>query len=176
MNGMNVSWHIFRENHAENIECTDLMRTRKAVDFIKKYDRASEKQERAMYNSSIDLRLAYAPPCGLQVLSRLFEHRTNFIHSRDCRANFLESRVCKPCENPRQRSLSAPANRERDESQATNAQCTHPGGPQKIMFSVVSSPSPEKRRVLRPVKWAWPTNSSNVRGRSLSARRLASSG
>jgi hypothetical protein len=43
-----------------------------------------------------DSRLTYSPPCGLQRVSRLFENSTNFIHSRDCRAHFLEGRVCKP--------------------------------------------------------------------------------
>ena len=53
--------------------------------------------------------------------------------------------------------------------------CSHPGGPQNIMFSVVSSPSPEKRRVSWPVRCVWPTKPSNVCGRSLSARGACAS-
>ena len=52
---------------------------------------------------------------------------------------------------------------------------SHPGGPQKIMFSVVSSPPPEKRRVSWPVRCVWPTKPSNACGRSLSARGACAS-
>ena len=82
------------------------MRTRKVVNFIEKYNRVSCESS---YETSIEPRLAYAPPRSLQLVSRLFKNRTNFSFSRYCRAHFLESRVCKLCENPRQRSLSTPA-------------------------------------------------------------------
>ena len=106
MNGINASWDIVRESDIE-IDFTDLMRTRKAVNFIEKYNRVSAKARRN-YETSIEPRLAYSPPRRLQLVSRLFKNRTNFTFSRNCRAHFLKSRVCKPCENPRQRSLSAP--------------------------------------------------------------------
>ena len=42
MNGINASWDIVRESDIE-IDFTDLMRTRKAVNFIEKYNRVSVK-------------------------------------------------------------------------------------------------------------------------------------
>ena len=150
------------------------MRTRKAVNFIEKYNRVSAKARRN-YETSIEPRLAYSPPRRLQLVSRLFKNRTNFSFSQICRAHFLKSRVCKSCENPRQRSLSAPT---RISEYGGIPGCTgasHPGGPQKIMFSVVSSPSPEKRRVSWPVRCVWPTKPSNACGRSLSARGACAS-
>ena len=42
MNGINASWDIVRESDVE-IDSTDLMRTRKAVNFIEKYNRVSVK-------------------------------------------------------------------------------------------------------------------------------------
>lgn len=46
---------------------------------------------------------------------------------------------------------------------------TYPGGPHKIMLPTTPFSVSAERKEPGPVRWAWPTNSSSVLGRSRSA-------